>query len=57
MRKMKVTQIESGKGDHAASENAKNARAKKAIDELKRLRKGITLGGLSWKALRDEGRK
>lgn len=27
-----------------------------AIDQLKALRKEITLGGLDWKALRDEGR-
>jgi prevent-host-death family protein len=32
-------------------------RAKKVADELMRLRKGTTLGGLDWKALRDEGRK
>jgi hypothetical protein len=57
MRKTKVTQTESSVSNHAASEKAKHARARKAIDELKRLRKGVTLGGLSWKALRDEGRK
>jgi hypothetical protein len=57
MRKTKVTLIESSVSSHAASENAKHARARKAIDELKRLRKGTILGGLSWKALRDEGRK
>jgi prevent-host-death family protein len=28
-----------------------------AIDRLKQLRKGTTLGDLSWKDLRDEGRK
>jgi prevent-host-death family protein len=28
-----------------------------AVAQLKRLRKGTTLGGLDWKALRDEGRK
>jgi prevent-host-death family protein len=27
-----------------------------AVEQLKRLRKGTTLGGLSWKELRDEGR-
>ncbi len=27
-----------------------------AFERLKALRKGTTLGGLSWKALRDEGR-
>ena len=32
-------------------------RAKKAVEELKSLRKSTTLGGLSWKALRDEGRR
>lgn len=33
------------------------ARASRAVEELKRLRKGTTLGGSSWKQLRDEGRK
>jgi prevent-host-death family protein len=28
-----------------------------AIDRLKQLRKGTTLGDLNWKDLRDEGRK
>lgn len=28
-----------------------------ALEKLKRLRKHTTLGGLSWKALRDEGRR
>jgi prevent-host-death family protein len=28
-----------------------------AVEKLKRLRKGTTLGGLSWKELRDEGRR
>ncbi len=32
------------------------ARVKAAVKKLKALRKGTTLGGLSWKALRDEGR-
>lgn len=32
------------------------ARAQDAFDKLKALRKGTTLGGLSWKTLRDEGR-
>ncbi len=27
------------------------------IDELRRRRKGLTLGGLNWKDLRDEGRR
>jgi prevent-host-death family protein len=33
------------------------ARADEAVEMLKELRKGTTLGGLSWKELRDEGRK
>ncbi len=32
------------------------ARVDEAFEKLKTLRKGTTLGGLSWKALRDEGR-
>jgi prevent-host-death family protein len=32
------------------------ARADDAFDRLRTLRRGTTLGGLSWKALRDEGR-
>jgi prevent-host-death family protein len=32
------------------------AQANQAFEELKALRKGTTLGGLSWKELRDEGR-
>jgi prevent-host-death family protein len=31
-------------------------RADEAFERLKELRRGTTLGGLSWKALRDEGR-
>ncbi len=31
--------------------------ASKAVAEIKKLRKGSRLRGLSWKALRDEGRK
>jgi prevent-host-death family protein len=31
-------------------------RADEAFERLKALRRGTTLGGLSWKALRDEGR-
>ena len=31
-------------------------RADEAFEQLKELRRGTTLGGLSWKALRDEGR-
>jgi prevent-host-death family protein len=33
------------------------ARVDEAVAQLRRLRKGTTLGGLSWKELRDEGRK
>ena len=33
------------------------ARVNQAFEKLKQLRKGTTLGGLSWKALRDEGRR
>lgn len=33
------------------------AAALKAFEELLELRKGTTLGGLDWKALRDEGRR
>jgi prevent-host-death family protein len=33
------------------------ARVDDVVEKLKRLRKGTTLGGLSWKELRDEGRK
>lgn len=36
--------------------DADRARADEAVRELRRLRKTATLGGLSWKALRDEGR-
>jgi prevent-host-death family protein len=32
------------------------ARANQAFEQLKALRKGTTLGGLSWKELRDAGR-
>ena len=32
-------------------------RVDEAIEKLKALRKSTTLGGLSWKALRDEGRR
>jgi prevent-host-death family protein len=32
-------------------------RAGKAAAELKAMRVGVTLGGLSWKELRDEGRR
>ncbi len=33
------------------------ARVEEAVEELRRLRKSTSLGGLSWKALRDEGRR
>jgi prevent-host-death family protein len=33
------------------------ANALRAVDELRGLRKGCRLGGLSWRSLRDEGRK
>ncbi len=32
-------------------------RASEAFEKLKTLRKGTTLGGISWKELRDEGRR
>ena len=32
-------------------------RAREAVEKLRALRKTTTLGGLSWKALRDEGRR
>jgi prevent-host-death family protein len=31
--------------------------ATETVEQLKALRKGATLGGLSWKAFRDEGRR
>ena len=33
------------------------ARVRDAVEQLKALRKNTTLGGLSWKELRDEGRR
>ena len=39
------------------SEQFDRARAKEAAEKLKELSKGTTLGGLDWKALRDEGRR
>src|SRR5215475_12245931 len=33
------------------------SRVDEAVAQLKRLREGTTLGGLSWKELRDEGRR
>jgi prevent-host-death family protein len=38
------------------AQNIDRARVNDAFEKLKALRKGTTLGGLSWKALRDEGR-
>ena len=40
-----------GKRNHTEAERAE------AIKQLKEFSKGRTLGGLDWKALRDEGRK
>ena len=34
-----------------------HARVNEAFEKLKALRKGTTLGGLSWRELRDEGRR
>ena len=39
-----------------AAHRAYQARAHEAFAKLKELRKGTTLGGLSWKELRDKGR-
>jgi len=39
-----------------AAERIDRERAAQAVEKLRRVRKGMTLGGLSWKALRDEGR-
>jgi prevent-host-death family protein len=33
------------------------SRSGDAFERLRNLRKGVTLGGLSWQALRDEGRR
>ena len=38
------------------AQNIDRARVNDAFEKLKALRKGTTLGGLSWKELRDEGR-
>jgi prevent-host-death family protein len=38
------------------AQNSDRARVNDAFEKLKTLRKGTTLGGLSWKELRDEGR-
>jgi len=40
-----------------AAQQADRARADKAVERLKALRKGTTLGGVSWKELRDAGRR
>jgi prevent-host-death family protein len=39
-----------------AAHRVDQTRAHEAFAKLKELRKGTTLGGLSWKELRDEGR-
>ena len=39
-----------------AAPQVDRARAMAAFEKLKALRKGTTLGGLSWKELRDQGR-
>lgn len=36
---------------------ARDVKGDELLAEMKRLREGVTLGGLSWKALRDEGRR
>ena len=38
-------------------DSASANRAADAVEQLKKLREGTTLGGLSWKELRDEGCK
>jgi len=38
------------------AQNVDRARVNNAFEKLKALRKGTTLGGLSWKELRDKGR-
>jgi prevent-host-death family protein len=40
-----------------AAEKIERDQAREAFEKLKALRRGTTLGGLSWKALRDEGRR
>lgn len=40
-----------------AAQQADRARADHAVERLKALRKGTTLGGVSWKELRDAGRR
>jgi prevent-host-death family protein len=36
---------------------ARKSKVSDAMAKLRKLRKGVTLGGLSWKELRDAGRK
>jgi len=55
--KTSTTDSEEPSGGRVTAEKARKETVKKAVAELKRLRRGTTLGGLSWKALRDEGRK
>ncbi len=40
-----------------AAQQFDSARVNLAVKKLKALRKGTTLGGLSWKELRDTGRR
>ncbi len=40
-----------------SAEQIDRRRAAEAVDKLKLLRKGTTLGGIPWKTLRDEGRR
>jgi prevent-host-death family protein len=40
-----------------SAETADRSQVDQIIAQLKALRRGTTLGGLSWKALRDEGRR
>ena len=40
-----------------SAEKADQADVDRAVARLREFRKGTTLGGLSWKELRDEGRK
>ena len=39
------------------ADTADRRRVDEAIDKLKASRRGVTLGGLDWKTLRDEGRR
>jgi prevent-host-death family protein len=40
-----------------AAQQVDRARTDQAVERLKALRKGTTLGGISWKELRDIGRR